>query len=259
MISAMVKLFTFPIVALLLGLVVTGQIPEAPVPNRLVVDYGNVLTAEEENRLTNKLNAFADTTSNQILVLTIESLNGMDAGSFATEVGHQWGIGNKGFDNGIVVLVAPNDRKTFIATGYGTEEFIPDAVAHRIVNRHLLPAFRANDYYGGIMNATDEIMARMSGRYIVDDQEGIPITFIVVLIIFILIVIWISRSGRNGRKTYTGRKVIRFPRPYSHGKSGGYWGEFSKGSGHFGGSSSSGGFGGFGGGGFGGGGAGGSW
>jgi uncharacterized protein len=110
----------------------------------------------------------------------------------AAEIGEKWGAGKRSEDNGLLMLIYPDDREVFIATGYGIEEYIPDAVAKRIIENEIFPAFRANDYYGGIDKATDVMMNLLSGAFTADqyskgNEEGSAAIAMLIFIIFTII------------------------------------------------------------------------
>ncbi len=250
-----------------------GQsVPERPSPPRLVNDFANVLSAKQVRALETKLVRFNDTTSNQITIITVKSLGDYTPSMFAYEIGEKWKVGQKGFDNGIVLLVKPklsaSDRgRAYIAVGYGLEPVIPDAIAKRIVDNEMVPYFKQNDYYGGINQATNVLMKFAAGEISKDGYEKKPETpavfSLLPFIIIFIIIIMIRRSGGSqgigGRSSnnslWTALLIGSMMNNSSHS---GSWGGFSGGSGGFGGGGG-GGFGGFGGGSFGGGGAGGSW
>ncbi len=262
------------------ALLVSGQQPTPQKREFLVQDNAHLMSRGEVVRLGRKLSDYAKSTGIQILVYTTESLNGEDPMEFATKLGHEWGVGGEKDDNGIVLLVSKKDRKIRIQTGYGSEVFLPDAIAKRIIDNILTPAFRKGRFYAGLDRATDAIMELGSEEYkpkknfnvVEEEKDGIPIIYIIILIIaiFVLLSILGNHGGgsggddggydRDGRYDYPGRR-----------RRGGGWiffpgGGFGGGGHHHGGGSDGGfggfgggGFGGFGGGGFGGGGAGGSW
>ena len=136
-----------------------------PSPARLVNDVANVIDATAEAQLENKLVQYNDTTSTQIAVITIPSVEPYEIGDYAYKIGRYWGVGNANFDNGIVLLVAVDDHRMFIATGYGTEAYLTDIRCNQIIDQILTPAFQQNDFYGGIDNATTEMMKYMTGAY----------------------------------------------------------------------------------------------
>jgi uncharacterized protein len=243
-------------------------IPERPSPPQLVNDLANVLSTGQEQALELKLRYFNDTTSNQIVVVTVNSLEGSDPAMFAFEIGEQWGVGQKEFDNGIVVLVKPkrSDRdrgRAYIAVGYGLEPAIPDAISKRIVENEMIPSFRNNDYFGGIDQATDILMSLAAGEITAqgynEQTKRSPLAGWVPIIAVIIIVL-IIRGQRGRSRTIGRRSSVPFWTALWLGSSlggrshSGSWNNFTGGGSGFGG-----GFGGFGGGSFGGGGAGGSW
>lgn len=250
-------LFSLLLVLLTFGTTLKAQLPSPPNPTRLVNDYTGTLTAHQVNILEHKLVAYNDSTSTQILVLLVDDLQGYSVEQYATEIGHSWGVGQKGKNNGAVILVKPkkgSERgQVNISPGYGIEEYVTDATAKRIIEKEMIPAFKEDDYYTGIDNAVNVIMDLCSGKFTQDEYtnggEGIPIWLI---LIFLIALILIFRSS-NGNQNYSGggTRTIWIPMGGFGGSSFGG----SSGGGSFGG----GGFGGFGGGGFGGGGASGSW
>lgn len=245
-----------------LGLTAFAQdsdFPPRPDPPRLVNDMADMLSAEEEQALEQKLVNYNDTTSTQIAVVTITSIGAYDANQYAAELGERWGVGTGENDNGLIILVAKNERKVAIQTGYGMEAYIPDALAKRITENTLKPNFQQGEYYKGLNDATNLIIGLASGAYQADptaqsgEGEGGPSWLFIVLIVF-LVIFLISRRGGGGRggrgysRTFGGPVFIP-----------GGFGTFQTGGGMFGGGGGGGGFGGFGGGSFGGGGASSSW
>lgn len=228
-------------------------IPSRPNPPRLVNDFANLLSNDEVMALESKLLIFNDSTSNQIVIAIVSDLGDYEKADFATKLANKWGIGQEKLDNGILILLKPKTSfskgEAFIATGKGLEGAIPDAACYQIVNKEMIPHFKANDYFGGLDAATNVLMSLAKGEYNFDTynkkREGkiAPILIIVILAVFILISFFRRSSGYSiGRRGYGG----------------GFLGGFG-GGGFGGGDSGGGGFGGFGGGSFGGGGSGGSW
>ena len=235
--------------------------PERPEPPQLVNDFAGILNPSQRESLETKLVNYDDSTSTQIAIVTIPSLNGYDVAQYAVELAEGWGIGQEGQDNGILILVALEERRMNISTGYGTEAFVPDIMANRIIDRTLAPNFKNGNYYKGLDEATGILMSLLSGQFVAaPEKKGMPGgLFLVIVLVFIVIIILISRKGRGGgRGGGPGRMTHTFGNPY---RQGGTWADFNAGRGSFGGfgGSSGGGFGGFGGGSFGGGGASGSW
>jgi uncharacterized protein len=244
------------LISLCTNVLIAQSLPEKPNPIKLVNDFANILTKDQIAKLEAKLVAFDDSTSNQIAIVTMSDLNGVPASAIAPELFIKWGIGHKGRDNGILILVSMgNPREVFINTGYGVESYVTDAMAGRIVQEHLVPKFKENDYFGGLNLATDDLIQLLQGSFkgFGNKKDKAPFPPIVFVVLIILIVIFISRNSKGGGG---GRYMRTFGGPFpgafgGYGRGGGFGG--------FGGGSSGGGFGGFGGGSTGGGGAGGSW
>lgn len=238
---------------LLLGSSVQAQnLPSPMSPARLVNDFAGIFSVEEVNNLEQMLLAYNDSTSTQIYVVTVKDLDGYDISDYAFRLGEKWGVGQKGKDNGAVVLIKPkigNSRgQVFIATGYGLEEKLNDARIGRIIDNYMLPYFQQNDYYTGTKDAIEAMIGYLSGQYQPDENnEELTVSDIVVgIVLMILLIYFISKNNKN-RGNGSSRGGGFFP-PIVGGGFGG-----------FGGGSSSGGFGGGGGGRFGGGGAGRGW
>ncbi|MCS6935171.1 MAG: TPM domain-containing protein [Chitinophagales bacterium] len=243
-----------PLVCFISGLI--AQIPERPNPPRLVNDFAGMLSPHEVEMLETKLVAYNDSTTTQIAIVTIPSLNGAEIGSFAAELGEKWGVGTKKNHNGIILLVSRDDRKVTIRTGYGVEERLGAVTCSRIIQNTIIPNFKEGNIYGGLNSAVDEIILRLEGLYRADENATDEVNdvqipaWVIVFIIIIIVIVILSPflPGDSGGRTYTGRG-------YKQTRGGWY---FPSG-GSFGGGGSRGGFGGFGGGSFSGGGASGSW
>jgi uncharacterized protein len=245
------------------------EIPERPDPPRLVNDFAGVLSSEEVLQLEEKLVAFNDSTSTQIAVVIVKSLNGYDKFEFARQIGEKWGVGQKGKNNGAVVLVKPKypqeKGEVWIQTGYGLEGAIPDALAKRIVDNEMIPNFKQGNYFAGIDQAVSTMISLAKGEFTADQyqnknkRKNSAVALLIPLFILIGLLIMI-RSSR-GRHMSLGRQIPWWTAFWLLGSMGrghsGSWNNFTGGGGFGGGGG--GGFGGFGGGSFGGGGAGGSW
>ncbi len=250
-----------------------SQIPARPTPPVLVNDLASVLSQDQKSELEHRLVDFSNKTSNQIVVAILNSLEGYDKAEVAYSIGEQWGVGDSKFNNGIVILIKPkkgSERgEAFIATGYGLEGALPDAVCKRIIEYEMIPQFREDRYFEGINAALQVIMPIAAGEYSHEQYtkgaEGDLIPALGVLFFIVIFVIaMIARKG--GGTTNIGGGNRRGPSAFDllilgsilssggRGRSGGFGG-----GGFGGGSFGGGGFGGFGGGSFGGGGAGGSW
>lgn len=247
------------------------KIPARPNPPRLVNDFADILSNKEENALERKLVAYSDSTSTQICVVTVLSLNGTTSDDFAYQIGEKWGVGTKN-NNGVVILVKPKTADELgdvsIQVGYGMEPYVTDAVNYGIRTKEMIPAFKEGDYYRGIDNAVNAIIGLASGAYKSDKYTGkssddfVGMMVVIFALVFVILIISASRKGGNkggngssGRRMgfwegmFLGSMMSRGGRSSgsSWGGSGGSWG------------GGSGGFGGFGGGHFGGGGGSSKW
>ena len=228
--------------------------PEQPNPPRIVNDFAGLLSSEEKAQLENKLVIYNDSTSTQIAIVTITSLGVYDASDYAFQLGQKWGVGQKGKDNGILILVAKDEHKTFIATGYGVEARLPDAICKRIISQTLNPNFKQGNFYLGLDEGTNQIFGYLTGEFKAEPKAKARSNGWIIIVVFLIIflLIYLSNKNKGGPnsgygRTFGGGGFIPFPM-------GGFGG-----GGGFGSSGSGGGFGGFGGGSFGGGGAGGDW
>lgn len=239
------------------------QIPQA-IKGKMVNDFAEVLSSKDEALLEQQLRTFNDSTSTQIAIVTVNSLDGMQPNQYATELAHKWGVGQKGKDNGIVILYKPKTRdsagQVYIAVGYGLEGAVPDATAKLIVENEMIPLFREGKTAEGLSQAVNTLFGLVRGEYTADEYSkrsgGFPL-FWIYIIIFLIILFIPSKKGSSDYSSREGTVTDNSIAPWillSMMSSGRRTGGF--GGGGFGGGSS---FGGFGGGGFGGGGAGGSW
>lgn len=245
--------------------------PEKDKSNQILVyDESDIFSASEERALNQRLVQISNNTSNQIVVVVVNDLCGMDKAMYATDLGQAWGVGRKGQDNGIVILIKPTggkgQRKTFIATGYGLEGVIPDATAKLVVENEMIPNFKQGQFYRGVDAALDVLvpLAKQEFNYQAYNQKvrkvqkrrkGGSFSYLLILfgIFFLLSRVFSARSyaQRNGTSLWTAFMLGSILGGGLGGSSrSGGWDDFNSGGG---------GFGGFGGGGFGGGGAGGDW
>ncbi|MCL6267796.1 TPM domain-containing protein [Flagellimonas myxillae] len=238
-------------------------IPEKPKVQTSVYDYVNLLPSSQSKALEQKLIRYSDSTSTQIVVAIISSTQGEDINYLGAQWGHKWGIGQADEDNGILILLARDDRRIAISTGYGTEGSLTDFMSKRIIEYVIIPEFKKGDYYSGLDKGSDAIFQVLNGEFEEDrtfgNNEGFPLEKFLPLIIFLIVLIILFRKGRNNRGGRGGGRnrgpdlwdmIILSNMGRSSGSSGGFGGG-GFGSGGFGG--------GFGGGGFGGGGASGGW
>lgn len=235
-------------------------IPDKPNPPRLVNDFVGILSSTDRAQLEQKLRAYNDSTSTQVVIVIVKTTEPYPIGDFAFQVGRKWGIGQTEKNNGLVLAWATETRKVYIATGYGLEGAIPDAIAKRIISNTIVPAFKQEEYYRGLDEATTEIIQRASGEYKADpkdntDEGGSGVAILVFIGLVVIIFIFSRRNNGGGggnRNRRGGWGPVFFPTSTYSG-----WG--NSGGGGWSGGGGGGGFGGFGGGSFGGGGAGGSY
>lgn len=222
--------------------------PEFPPLTGRVVDNADLLSAADEQALTEELKALEEESSDQLVVVTLPSLQGYPIEDFGYQLGRYWGIGTANLDNGVLLIVAPNERKVRIEVGYGLEPILTDALSKIIIENAILPRFRAGDFSGGIKDGVRDIAlaltgdaaeleARAKARQDADEPAIDWFTVLMYIAIFLLI-IYLTRNDdfrvpsagtrRGGRSTWS---------------SGGGWGGaggFSGGGGSFGGGGSSG-------------------
>ncbi len=174
----------------------TDSIPNAPNPFYFVNNYSatGFLSSDEVQQLEYKLQAFSDSTSNQIVIVIIDDLGGMEPWEFATKLGEKWGIGQAKMNNGIVVLIKPSggpgERKYFIAIGKGLEGTIPDITCRQIEDRELVPNLKDEKAYIALDNTTNVLMALASGEY-KSEEYGNRNKQIFTRIVWSFIVSWI--------------------------------------------------------------------
>ncbi len=237
-------------------------IPDKPSLQTSVYDYISLLSSTDKKNLEQKLIGYSDSTSTQIVVAIISSTEGENINYLGAQWGEKWGIGQADEDNGILIILARDDRKIAINTGYGIESTLTDALSKRIIETVIIPEFKGGDYYAGLDKGSDAIFKVLTGEFKEDrprdsGNDNFPFGAILPFMIFIVIIIILaSRNRRNRGGKGGGRKkgldlwdIIIL----SNMGRGGYRG----GSGSFGGGGFGGG--GFGGGGFGGGGSSGGW
>jgi len=244
------------------------NIQPRPNPPKAVNDFGNMLEPFQRDALEQKLDAYNDSTSSAIVIITVQNLDGYDIEQVALQYLRGWGIGTKDKNNGVVILVSKEDHKARIETGYGMEGVIPDVTAKEIIDDKMIPAFKNNDYYRGFDNAVDAIMQAAAGEYKAtpSGKKGGP-SFKTIFILAILFIVLLSFfRGGGGGGSYMSRKgstgLGGLPWFLMGNLLGGGFGGGGRGGGFGGGGfggGGGGGFGGFGGGSGGGGGASGGW
>lgn len=250
----------FHMLLLLLSTSVFAQfeIPKIPEFQTSVYDYAKILSDTEKAQLEEKLVRYSDSTTTQIVVVTIPTINGEDIGILAPKWAHEWGVGQKNEDNGVFILLAQQEKKIWIAPGYGVEDRLTAGITGELVRNIIIPEFKAGSFYNGLDKGADAIFDVLKGKYKGErqkDDKPFPIGIVIFLAIMALLIILGRRGGRGGRGG-GGSSLADIIILSSLGR-GGFGGGSSGGGGFSGGG---GGFGGgFGGGGFSGGGAGGGW
>ncbi len=238
-------------------------IPAKPSFQTSVYDYANVLSATEKSQLEEKLIRYSDSTSTQIVVITIESLKGEDIGILTPKWGEEWGIGgSKENDNGVVILLAKAERKIWISPGYGLEDRLTAGIGGEITRNIIIPEFKAGSYYRGLDKGADALFDVFKGKYkgTRKQSKGSDFPILPLIIIVVIILVLASKNkkggGNSGNSGGGGPSLLDVILLSSLGRNSGGGGFGGSSGGGFGG----GGFGGgFGGGGFSGGGSGGSW
>jgi uncharacterized protein len=266
------------IVAFLLLFALPAAAQNFPPLSGRVVDQADLLTPGQEAELSRRLEALEQASSRQLVIATVADLQGYPIEDYGYQLGRHWGIGQREANNGIILLVAPNERKVRIEVGYGLEPIMTDALSGLIVNQQILPRFREGDYAGGIVAGANAIIEQLQAPPEVAEQRalqaaqsqssddtavlaGIAGVFVLCIVLFILI--WIIAAsqqhgmrGKRYRRRRGGVGPIVIWGPGSGWGGGSSWGGSSWGGGSWGGGG--GGFSG-GGGSFGGGGASGGW
>ncbi|GAB6282408.1 MAG: hypothetical protein STSR0008_11530 [Ignavibacterium sp.] len=212
--------------------------PEIPKLNQFANDLTNTLSMQQLNELNTSLKKFEDTTSNQVVFLMVNTLDGYPIEEYSYEVATNNKIGTKNLNNGILFLIVKKDRLVRLEVGYGLEGALPDATANYIIRNEVIPHLKSNDYYAGIYSGINAIIKSVAGEYKVAKKKKDNDDLDIATIIFILIFIFMSFIFRGRRRSF-------------------YFGGFPRGGtgvGSLGGFGGGGSFGGFGGGGFSGGG-----
>lgn len=267
--SSLKKLSTFLVFLFFTMTAIAQTLPEPQTPARLVNDFAGIMSASEANALESKLVAYDDSTTNEIAVITVKSLEGFDISDYAIKTFQKWKIGTAKKNNGVLILISAAEHKAWITVGRGLEPVITDALSRRVIDNTMIPAFRQNQYYAGLDSGTTQLMQIAAGEFhdkrvrTMGTHKGGPTGFIFIIIIAVILIV-ISRGGGGPGQHIAGGNSNWPLWMLLGGMLGGGGGGRSEGwgggeGGGFGGGGDSGGFGGFGGGDTGGGGAGGSW
>lgn len=252
-------------------------VPEFPELAGRVVDEARVLRRSTELAISEQLHAHEAATSNQVVVVTLQSLQGYTIEEFGVRLGIHWRIGQQDRDNGVLLIVAPNERKVRIEVGLGLEGVLTDSLAKSIIDTEILPSFRQGNLERGVRAGVDSILAAIAGTYEAPSRASrplgietstiLPLVPFAVFGVFALVVVlivrdafrdggwrrdgtqsrdaelneanrhWDDSSDRRGRNQ---RRSNRWIGGFGSGGSGGSGGGFSGGGGSFGGGGSSG-------------------
>ncbi|MBE2894086.1 TPM domain-containing protein [Spirabiliibacterium falconis] len=216
--------------------------PSVPKPFRYVNDYTHTLTSTQMQTLESYLQDYSHKTSSQITVVMLPSVGNNDISEYAFALGDYWGVGRKNLDNGVLMLIAKNDRKIFIATGRGLEGALPDALLSQLIRHEITPQFKQGNYFQGIANGLQAIMNASVGEYAPQQaqEDDNTVGWIIGLAVQLFIFFVFIQILRGHRSVYVSPSNVEnaLRRSRSRHDRGGFGGGF---------------------GGFGGGGAGGSW
>jgi uncharacterized protein len=246
-------------VAILLASVAALGAPTFPALTGQIVDNANILSAEDRAAIDAELKALEAKSTDQLVVVTVPSLDGYEIEDYGYQLGRHWGIGQKDKNNGVLLIVAPNDRKVRIEVGYGLEGTLTDLVSRFIIDNSILPRFRANDFAGGITRGVDDITQVLTGdaeewkQRAAKRPDQTPDWASILLIIFIIFIFLLvfsmmvgaaSRAQPGARRRGSPWIVIPSGSDWSSGSGGGSWGggggSWGGGGGSFGGGGSSG-------------------
>ena len=237
-----------------LGLVVFAPLtqaqssPDFPALTGRVVDQANLLSPSAEQRLSQMLSAHEKAAGDQVVVVTVPNLQGYTIENYGYQLGRHWGIGQKGEDNGALLIVAKQERKIRIEVGYGLEGTLTDAASATIINQIITPAFRQGQFESGILNGAAAMISVLGGKQLAQSQpdkhhdaaSNKPRSLIAIVLL-IMILLSIFRGGGRGRTLLLGGAILGSG---LGGRSGGFGGGggFSGGGGGFGGGGASGGW-----------------
>ena len=218
--------------------------PAFPTLSGRVVDEAALMSRKQAHQLTQQLAAFEKRSGIQLVVVSVDSLDGETIEEYGYQLGRHWGIGQKGKNNGVLLLIAQDERKVRIEVGYGLEGALPDAIAANIIQTRILPAFKRGDMVAGVVAGSQSIMKALAGEYQPAEQPksnsgGGPWLFILVVIAMIVLHNLRGGGGGPGGRRRAAYMAGGFGAGSFGGRSGG---GFSGGGGSFGGGGASGGW-----------------
>ncbi|WP_429164079.1 TPM domain-containing protein [Aeromonas rivipollensis] len=218
--------------------------PVFPALSGRVVDEAALMSRKQAHQLTQQLAAFEKRSGIQLVVVSVDNLDGETIEEYGYQLGRHWGIGQKGKNNGVLLLIAQDERKVRIEVGYGLEGALPDAIAANIIQTRILPAFKRGDMVAGVVAGSQSIMKALAGEYQPAEQPksnsgGGPWLFILVVIAMIVLHNLRGGGGGPGGRRRAAYMAGGFGAGSFGGRSGG---GFSGGGGSFGGGGASGGW-----------------
>jgi len=232
----------FPLLVFLVFIIAwvpDGWTLDVPELKGRINDYAQLLDDHQRAQLEYVLQRYEAQTTNQVVLLTVPTLQGQDIEGFSMRVAEAWRIGQKGKDNGVILLVAPKERQVRIEVGYGLEGTLTDAESSQIIRHLVVPAFRRGDYFGGISGGLQAIIKATEGEFQAPKAASPPMASHALLLLLLFIILAFSRTGRFmllggmlGRGMFGGRM--------GGGGFGGGLGGFGGGGGGFGGGGASG-------------------
>ena len=223
-----------------------------PTEEFYVNDFANVISEENEKEMLSRSVSLNNKTTAQVVVVTVESLGGMEPSDYALKIGREWGVGSKESDNGIVILLSTGEREIYIAVGYGLEGSLPDSKTGRIIDRYGLEYLKSDDFSTGLLNISRAVINEVYIEYGIEPEEGyISIDNLpdgissnesaldissswAILIIILFILSLFFRRGRGPFIFFGGPGMFMGGSGHHRGGSGGFGG-FSGGGGSFGG------------------------
>lgn len=176
--------------------------PDFPTLSGRVVDEASLMSRKQAHQLTQQLAAFEKRSGIQLVVVSVDSLQGETIEEYGYQLGRHWGIGQKGKDNGVLLLIAQDERKVRIEVGYGLEGDLPDAIAANIIQTRILPAFKRGDMVAGVVAGSQAIMQALGGQYQPTDnaskEDKLSGPWLFILMVIAMIVLHNLRGGGGG-------------------------------------------------------------